>query len=42
MTYNLPGYMVEEIFTPSENVYISVSALRYALRTKTVVTVFVE
>lgn len=38
MTYVLPGYTVEEIF--DIHVTISLSALRYALRTKTKVIAF--
>lgn len=37
MTYILPGYVVREIFTAEAT--ISVAALRYALRTKTIIWV---
>ncbi len=38
MTYILPGYVVQELF--DIHVTISLSALRYALRTKTKVIAF--
>lgn len=38
MTYTLPGYTVQELF--NVHVTVSLSALRYALRTKTQVIAF--
>ena len=40
MTYILPGYVVEELFAEEiciEEIHMSFSALRYALRTKTII-----
>lgn len=41
MTFVLPGYTVEEIFNTTyyDIATVSVSAIRYALRTKTVIWV---
>ena len=40
MVYKLPGYVVEELFAEEiriEEIHLSFSALRYALRTKTII-----
>lgn len=39
MTYTVPGYTVQELFDVCDITTVSLSAMRYALRTKTIIWV---